>query len=284
MTTWHNGILDARKAARLEEWLGDPRLVEDLSWGLVDTTVLHVRTSRADVIVKTAGPDDTHIAREIRAHGGYTDPLLAEARTSRMLHADAELNLIALEYLSGILAQGSGQHLAPEVHRQAGETLRLLHNSRTGVVDDGYVSRVSARAVRWMDGEHRIEADVEREARRILHDATPTPVSLVPTHGDWHTRNWLIDDSFVKAIDFGRFALRPAATDLCRLAVKEWRAAPALENAFLDGYGDDPRSPMLWRIDLLCEAIGTAAWAYRVQDYAFEAQGHRQLTDALALF
>ena len=60
--------------------------------------------------------------------------------------------------------------------------------------------------------------------------------------------------------------------------------ARALENAFLDGYGDDPRDPALWRVDLLCEAIGTAAWAYRVQDDAFEAQGHRQLTDALALF
>ena len=284
MTTWHDDILDARKEARLEEWLADPVLIEDLSWGLVDTAVLHVRASRADVIVKAAGPGNTHIGREIRAHRGYTDPLVAQARTSRMLHADADLSLIALEYQSGILVQGSGNDLAPDVHRQAGETLRILRDSTRAIVDDDYMARAISKAVAWLDGEHRIEPAVEHETRRVLRTAAPKPVASVPTHGDWHTRNWLIDEGFVKAIDFGRFALRPAATDLCRLAVKEWRAAPALENAFLDGYGDDPRDPTLWRVDLLCEAIGTAAWAYHVQDDAFEAQGHRQLADALSLF
>ena len=193
MVTWHKGLLDAPRASRVEAWLGDPELVTDLSWGLVDTAVLHVRASSGDVIVKTAGAGNTHLAREIRAHRGFTDPLVARARTSRMRHADADLRLIVLEYQAGILVQGSGRELSPDVHR-------------------------------------------------------------------------------------------PAGTDLCRLAVKEWRADLGLEQAFLDGYGDDPRDPELWRIDLLCEAIGTAAWAYQVNDREFEDQGHRQLAEALALF
>ena len=31
------------------------------------------------------------------------------------------------------------------------------------------------------------------------------------------------------------------------------------------------------------EAIGTAAWTYRVGDEPFEAQGHRMISDALSL-
>lgn len=88
----------------------------------------------------------------------------------------------------------------------------------------------------------------------------------------------------LRVIDFGRFEFRPAATDLCRLAVQQWARVPALEGAFLDAYGADPRAPELWRIDLLREAVGTAAWAHHVGDEQFEAQGHRMLDAALARF
>lgn len=85
-------------------------------------------------------------------------------------------------------------------------------------------------------------------------------------------------------IDFGRFAFRPAVTDFARLAAQEWRAAPACEDAFLDGYGCDPRHPSEWLLVRLREAIGTAAWAYQVGDAPFEAQGHRMIAEALADF
>ncbi|HEX7203283.1 MAG TPA: aminoglycoside phosphotransferase family protein, partial [Arthrobacter sp.] len=86
------------------------------------------------------------------------------------------------------------------------------------------------------------------------------------------------------AIDFGRFDFRPAATDFCRLAVQQWQKMPALEEEFLNGYGDDPRSAHVWRIDLLREAIGTSVWAHLVGDEAFEAQGHEMLGQALQRF
>lgn len=85
-------------------------------------------------------------------------------------------------------------------------------------------------------------------------------------------------------IDFGRFEHRPAATDLCRLAMQQWAIDPALEGAFLDGYGPDPRDPEVWAIDQLREAVGTAVWAYEVGDEEFERQGHRMLAVALAPF
>jgi hypothetical protein len=285
VTNWSDGLLEAPKAARVAEWLGEPRLVEDLSWGLVDTVVLRVRCAAGDVVVKTAGSANHHIGREIAAHREATATLVAAGRTAPMLGADPALNLLALEYQAGYLAQGSGNELSYDVHRQAGEILRLFHSSSPSRIDENYVSALIARASRWLKADHRIEPGSAGRAADILESTGPRPVRLVPTHGDWHSRNWLIDDGFVKAIDFGRFAWRSASSDLCRLAVKEWRRDPSLETAFLRGYGDDPRRDAeLWRLELLCEAIGTAAWAFQVHDDEFEAQGHRQLTEALTAF
>jgi hypothetical protein len=86
----------------------------------------------------------------------------------------------------------------------------------------------------------------------------------------------------VSVIDFGRADLRPALTDFTRLAAQQFRTDPALESAFLDGYGGDPREPDAWRRNSVREAIGTAVWAYEVQDESFEQQGHRMIADALA--
>jgi hypothetical protein len=77
-------------------------------------------------------------------------------------------------------------------------------------------------------------------------------------------------------------ALRPALTDFARLSVQQFRADPALEAAFLNGYGPDPREPEAWHRNRIREAIGTAVWAYRVHDEPFEQQGHRMIAEALA--
>jgi hypothetical protein len=121
---------------------------------------------------------------------------------------------------------------------------------------------------------------VER-LRAILLAYEPQPVSLVPTHGDWQPRNWLVDGEVLRAIDFGRADWRPASTDFARLAVRQFAADPALEAAFLEGYGPDPRTPELWRLLLVREAIGTAVWAYMVGDEEFEMEGHRMFADVL---
>ncbi len=94
----------------------------------------------------------------------------------------------------------------------------------------------------------------------------------------------MFDGTQVRVIDFGRFDYRPAATDLCRLAVQQWRSMPGLEIAFMSGYVDDPRDREVWGIDLLREAVGTAVWAHQVGDDPFEQQGQRMLREALQHF
>jgi hypothetical protein len=86
----------------------------------------------------------------------------------------------------------------------------------------------------------------------------------------------------VAVIDLGRADLRPAMTDFGRLAAQQFRTDPALESAFLDGYGGDPREPAAWQRNRFREAIATAVWAYQVGDEPFEQQGHRMIVEALA--
>ena len=140
------------------------------------------------------------------------------------------------------------------------------------------------RALAWLYGRHRIEEYVAERAAALLGAYEPEPVIVVPTHGDWQPRNWLINGTELRVIDFGRYELRPAASDLSRLAVQQWRAVPRLEEAFFAGYGSDPRDTKLWNVMQLREAVSTAAWAYRVGDQKFEEQGHRMLRDALGKF
>lgn len=267
----------------MAEHLDDPRLVRDMSWNLVESTVLHVRAGDRDLVVKAGGPSNHHIARELAAHPEHTSPLVDTGHAAGLLAADAELRIMLLDHLPGLLIEGTAAERNADTHRHAGALLRRLHD-QAAREDDEYEKRVNARALRWLDGEHRVDPDAAQHARRILESVPTPPVTVVPTHGDWQPRNWLIDGGTVQVIDFGRFAFRPAATDLTRLAAQQWRDRPDLERAFFDGYGDDPREPGRWRLHTLREAVGTACWAYQVGDESFERQGHRMLAEALSAF
>ena len=283
MAKWRTGLLDEAQSSFVESRLGQPQLVRDMSWGLVDTTVLHVRAGAGDFVVKAAGPNNRHLPRELTAFESYTAEFVRDGSVARLVAGHREVNVLIIEYLEGELAQGTPSEWDSDIHRQAAEFLRAFHD-RHGRVDEAYEVGVTTKALAWLDRPHRISPAVAHDARRILHAYRPGPVVVVPTHGDWQPRNWLVDCDRLRVIDFGRFDFRPAASDFCRLATQQWRDAPSLETAFLEAYGTDPRDQTVWPMDLLREAISTAAWAYAVGDGEFEARGHRMLDEALALF
>ncbi|MCC2335026.1 phosphotransferase family protein [Cellulomonas wangsupingiae] len=278
MTT-HPGLRPEQQAA-VDEWFPGAVLVADHSWAL-GRSVLQLHHGGRDVVVKAGLPDDHHMDREIRAHREVVGPLAARGLTPRMLHADAGRKLLATTFLPGVLVEGTPAEHEPDVYRQAGRILALLHAVGTRDAGD-HEQRADARTLAWLDGRHRIAPEVvDRVRAELAHPVPPRP--LVPTHGDWQPRNWIVDEhGRVAAVDFGRADWRPAATDVCRLHAQQLRGRPDLEDAFLDGYGADPRDPRSWQRDLLREAVGTAAWAYLVGDEAFEQQGHRMIADALA--
>lgn len=137
--------LSEAQARFVEQSIGSSTLIEDLSWGLVDTRVLHVHSGGEEFIVKAAGADNHHIHREITAHEGWTAPLLRDDRAGRLVAASAPLSVLVLEYHPGHLVEGAPEEFTADVHEQAGQTLRLLHEQRSRT-DDDYEDRATRKA------------------------------------------------------------------------------------------------------------------------------------------
>lgn len=272
--------LTARQRELLARWLPDAVVVADHSWGLVERAVLEVTAGGERYVVKAGGPDDHHMAREVGAYERWLTPWTAIGRAPRLAHADADARLLVTHLLPGLLVEGSPADGDPGTYRQAGRLLALLHRQASRV-DATYEQRRNRRALAWLDGPHRIPADDERRLRAEVASWPDGPATVVPTHGDWQPRNWLVHDGVVSVIDLGRFDLRPAMTDLTRLAARQFQRDPGLEAAFLEGYGGDPREPDAWRREQVREAIATAAWAHQVGDEAFEAEGLATTTGLL---
>jgi Ser/Thr protein kinase RdoA (MazF antagonist) len=281
VTSELSGLDDAQRGL-VARWFGEVEVVADLSWGLTSTRVLRLRRADGpDVALKASGPADHHLVREIAAHEEVLAPLVAGGRWPRLLHADRERRVLATAWLDGELVEGTRAERTPDTYRQAGRALADLHalGSR---VDGDFEAAADARALAWLDGPHRLAPDVVEQLRRVIRAHEHPPVRVVPTHGDFQPRNWLVDASVVRVIDLGRADWRPGMTDLARLARQQLAAPGALRDAFVDGYGAPWPDGAAWRRVLVREAVGTAAWAYLVGDADFEAQGHRMVAQALA--
>ena len=257
-------------------------MTRDHSWGLVGTVVLELSHDGSCYIVKAGDEKDHHLAREIRAHRQWLMPWTSQGRAPQLVHADEEAKLIVTCYLPGELVEGTAHERDPETYRQAGGLLAQLHG-QLAIEDDEFEAREKDKALTWLASPHRIASETA-ELLRAEVESWPTPsVAVVPTHGDWQPRNWLMHEGVVSVIDFGRADLRPTFTDLARLSAQQFRTEPTLEAAFIDGYGDDPREPTAWHRSRVREAIGTAVWAHQVGDEPFEQQGHRMIAEALAV-
>lgn len=265
---------------RLAQWLPGAAVLRNCSWGLVETTVLEVTTNDGRYIVKAAGATDHHLARELLAHRDWLHPWTSTGRAPTLAHADLDARILVTRYLPGDLVLGTPSADEPDTYRQAGELLALLHH-QAQLSDTNHEAVEIRKSLARLDQPHRIEHRVEHRLRREIACWPTPPATLVPTHGDWQPRNWLIHRGQVGVIDFGRAAMRPAMSDLARLSVQQFRDRPDLESAFLEGYGTDPREPEAWHRHLVREAIGTAVWAHQVGDETFENQGHAMIADVL---
>lgn len=173
--------------------------------------------------------------------------LSRQKRAPKLIHADRVTNILVSEYLEGRLVEGAEAEYTTETYVQAGALLRAFRDQNVRS-DPRYEPVATAKALAWLGEPHRIEESAAEMARAILGTYDPKPVDVVPTHGDWQPRNWLVDGSEIRVFDFGRFGFRPAASDFCRLAVQQWRADPLLESALFSGYGSDPRDSELWKV------------------------------------
>lgn len=277
--------LTPRQRGLLDGWFGEWTVEEDMSWGVQGITVLRVGTREGPAVVK-ASETSHHIEREARAHRLMTAPLLARTppRTPRLLHADTRAGILACTWLPGRLVEGGPHERRPELFRQAGELLALLHVPREE--NRGYDLAVLNKIDDFLERARGLApADQLHAAAGLARAHQPEPRLLVATHGDFQPRNWIEDGDWesgaglLHVIDWGRAGYRPWATDLVRLE-HSWFAhdGGSLRAAFYAGYGRDPdEEPGAWRLDNLLQSLGTIVWAHDVGDSAFEEEGRRML-------
>lgn len=252
--------LDSVQRALLEAWLPGARVDDDMSWGVLETTVLKVTHGEGVVVVKAGGPGDHHIAREIRAHREWTAPLVDRGRAARLVRADLDAKLLVTEYLPGALVQDSPAVSDPETYRQAGELLAVLHGQQA-VVDGDFEARANRKALAWLDRPHRIPAHHAERLRQLIRSWPEPEAVCVPTHGDWQPRNWLTDDAgTLRVIDWGRADLRPPLEDFERLDSGEFVRHPERDEAFIRGYGSDPRRTPGWFRQRTRAGVSAACW------------------------
>ncbi|GAA1565673.1 hypothetical protein GCM10009804_22950 [Kribbella hippodromi] len=274
------GLTD-RQRELLTSWLPSAEIVQDHSWGVIGTLVLELVQDGDRYIAKAGDEADHHLARELRAHREWLHPWTSRGRAPQLVHADPDAKLLLTRYLPGQLVQGSPYEWTADTYHQAGELLAAFHQ-QSAVPDAEYEAIENGKTLSDLAGAHRIDPELTERLHAIITAWPTPPATLVPTHGDWQPRNWLIDHGTVRVIDLGRADLRPAYTDLARLAAQQFRTEPTLDPAFIEGYGKDPREPAAWARTRLREAVATAVWAYQVGEEAFEQQGHRMIAEALA--
>ena len=217
--------LTPRQRELLAGWLPGHEVEADLGWGLVGTTVLRLRHHGESYVAKAGDAADHHLARELRAHREWLQPWTDLGRAPTLVHADGEAKLLVTRWLPGVLVEGECRRGGTGRLSQAGRLLAALHG-QLAVVDDGFEARARDKALVWLGKEHRIAPDVEQRLRAEVTTWPTPPATLEPTHGDWQPRNWLVHDGVVSVIDLGRADLRPALTDLSRLAVQQFPGRP----------------------------------------------------------
>lgn len=275
-------MLDPRQRELLDRWVPEARLVADLSWGLVESTVLHMSRGQSEIIVKAGGRNNHHIAREITAYESVV-PLLGDRGSApRLLYADRGARILVTTYIRGTLVADSDLEGNPKILRQAGTILRDLHECGNDI-DDTIERNLITAALKWLDKPHRICPSSATRARQMLSSYETGPASVVPSHGDYSGRNWLRTNTGLAVIDFGRFGHRPPRQDFLRLFFRRWHDHPAEREHFVEGYGRGMEiDGYAWWIDVLREAVATAGWAHKVNDEPFEKLGLRFIDVALA--
>jgi Ser/Thr protein kinase RdoA (MazF antagonist) len=169
-----------------------------------------------------------------------------------------------------------------QVHSDAGTVLRRFHDAERERTDPDATERRIRSYRRWVDRAPGglLAADELAFAENyvtLLRQLPPIPV--VPTHGDWSSRNWLVTGGKVGVIDFEMAEHARWTKDLERLWWAEWHDRPDLRAAFLGGYGrslTDSES-IAFQANCVLAQVTTIVWATQHGDQDFAEHGRATL-------
>lgn len=259
--------------------VGPCEVVADRSWvDLGLSVVLEVVTADGTPVIVKSHNDQFRNALEAAAYRKWV--LAIADRAPALVAADSAEQVLVLTKLDG---DSPAAHLPAPVYADAGAVLRRFHESDEEVIDAGWaaqrVDNLHAWIERMPDGLIDID-DVEwvkKQAAVLLELPPPT---LVPCHGDFQPRNWLIGrDGRVLVFDFEKARHDWWIHDIQRMWWKEWRDRPDVRDAFLGGYGRDLNETEQagLRANSARGHLVQIAWATEHGDLAFAEEGRSYL-------
>jgi aminoglycoside phosphotransferase len=175
---------------------------------------------------------------EVRAYRRWT-PALGDL-TPELKASDREARLLLLSAVPGEAPSATDR----QAHRQAGALLRRLHEvmpEREQRPVDRRNANGPLHAI-FLDRPGLLSEEQEQFARHHLRglESLP-PLPMVPSHGDFNTHNWLVDDAgTLRVIDFGNARWQIPALEFARLYFGPWWDRPDLASSFFEGYGRRP--------------------------------------------
>ncbi|WP_417220268.1 phosphotransferase family protein [Arthrobacter sp.] len=287
MSSWDHPGLSPGQRAHLEDMYPGAALEADHSWPFGITVLEFVH--RGQHLLLKASASSHHLEREYRAHTRWLGPLTGDV--PELVHYDATAGVLVKTFLPGRIVLGTPQEHDAGSFRQAGALLARLHRGTAPRTAQHYEESMAAKTRAWLGRASGLVPDDQLSLVATWLDSfEPRPVDLVPTHGDYQPRNWLVrPDGRLAVIDFGRAELRPWYSDLVRMDHHDFVRRADLRTAFMAGYGQEPVPAGLEggppapgrRLDELMQSLGTIVWSRDMGDAAFEEHGRSMLTRVL---
>jgi len=254
------------------ELLGPTEVLADLSWPHGEAVVLDLWSGGRRAVGK-AYRQQAKFANELLAFERWV-PAIAD-RAPVVLGADPVGQVLLFSHLDGQPASSLDLGDAADLHRRAGALLARFHRADEAVPLDGFLDGQRRRLDDWAARARRGLLATDEIGLVAAHlDAVADlddPLG-VPCHRDWQPRNWLVDRAGEPwAFDFEHARIGPWFEDVQRLWWDEWQDAPALADAFFDGYGrrlDDAERRWLAATSALWH-LTTVVWADEHDDAAF---------------
>ena len=228
--------------------LPGPVTVADYSWPRATSQVWRIDAGDSTAFVKIS-PDDEAFAREVTGCN-YAAQVLPTGQAPRPLASEPRLRAILTSALPGRVVRDLPLPVDAELrlHEDAGRLLRRWHDGSdagTGAHRAAVRDAMSAHAREAAECRAGLAGQVPPDVLALIDAAAAEipdlseQLPLLFLHGDYATRNWLVDTETGRhgLIDFEQSRYGLVVEEFVWLLGALWPERPDLHTAFFTGYG-----------------------------------------------
>jgi Ser/Thr protein kinase RdoA (MazF antagonist) len=177
----------------------------------------------------------------VAALGGAAPRLRAADDSSQAMILSAAPGEAASWPAIGVTGPVAARSAERNVQREAGKILRRLHDAQPALPwpDFAAVKLEQIDRLRSSAAALLRPRELDRAGAEIAALADVPAPAQIPCHHDYTPRNWLVRKGALHVIDFEWCGLDARVADFARLHLGIWASRPDLQEAFLDGYGQE---------------------------------------------